>query len=70
VDLVSDCKEDTNNSSLPPTRIIPAWRSKILSNTIELLDEAAIQLAKPGKAQIDVLHLLRHGESYDEENTE
>jgi len=67
-ELGSDREEKSGNPSAPPDRIIPAWRSDLLSEIITLLDEAAIQLAKTRKKQIALLHLLRHGPSYYEDS--
>lgn len=67
-ELGSDREENSSNPSAPPNRIIPAWRSDLLSEIITHLDEAAIQLAKTRKNQITLLHLLRHGTSCYEDS--
>lgn len=59
VDLTSDYEENTSDPTLPPTRIIPAWRSNCLTELIDLLDHATVQLAKSSKQQIALLHFFR-----------
>ncbi|KAA1063965.1 hypothetical protein PGTUg99_010714 [Puccinia graminis f. sp. tritici] len=65
VACVSDY-EDNADPALPRNRIIPRWRSEILTKVSHQLDIAAIQLQKPGRSRANLADLLRRGDSKNE----
>jgi hypothetical protein len=65
VACVSDYKDNVD-PALPRNRIIPCWKSEILTKVSHQLDIAAIQLQKPGWRRANLANLLQRGDSKNE----